>query len=76
MFISIKHRGVEHSYAPLTGNYLQVHSPVVNLSVHKAVQVYLRKKLPGLSIHPAEIIIIPVSGKVKSEKVKKYERNY
>ena len=68
MFISIKHRGVEHSYAPLTGNYLQVHSPVINLSVHKAVQIYLRKKLPGLSIHPAEIIIKPVSGKVKSKK--------
>ncbi len=68
MFISIKHRGVEHSYAPLTGDYLQVSSSIVSLAVHKAVQIYLRKKLPGLSIHPAEIIIKPVSGKVKSKK--------
>jgi hypothetical protein len=62
MFISIKYRGTEHSYYPLTGEYFKVSPSTVTTGVKNAVMAFLKRKYPEMDIIPTQVTIEPVAG--------------
>lgn len=60
MYISIKYRGIEHSYWHLTGDYLQVSANTINPAVEKAVKRFLEMQHPDLEIKDEDIKISPI----------------
>jgi hypothetical protein len=62
MFISIKYRGTEHSYYPLTGEYFKVSPSTITVGVKNAVISFLKRKFADMEVKPEEVTITPVKG--------------
>ena len=60
MYISIKWKGIEHSYWHLTGQYLQVSARQINSAVRNAVRRFLEMKYPDVEVKDEEIIITEI----------------
>ena len=75
MFISIKYHDTEYSRAYTTGNYLQVSSSVVNLSVYHAVHKFLGIRYPERHFELAEIIIKPTTSKTPPPKLREEDND-
>lgn len=61
MYISIKWRGLEHSFYPVTGEYFQVSSRWISPAVRRAVKKFLERKFPNVEIRDEDMTIKEVA---------------